>query len=148
MATERGRAKTGLPQKETPPFPSTPHPTTPTSAATTTWRARPPLPTISGCLRLVSSFLQNDAVLVRCMASGSLIRPGGRHQRGVDCQLGTSPQQESASDNFQPPTIQLIEHTKIEVAHFDVGPNPGGNLTANPCHHRVPSGSKSRPRTR
>ena len=35
-------------------------------------------------------------------------------------QLGTSPQQESASDTFQPPTTQLIEHTKIEVAHFDV----------------------------
>ena len=44
----------------------------PTSAATTTRRARLPLPTSSG-------------YLLCCMASCSPIRSDGRHQRGVDC---------------------------------------------------------------
>ena len=50
------------------------------------------------------------------MASGSPIRPDGVHQRGVDCQLGTSPQGESVSDDFQTPTIQLVEREEVEVA--------------------------------
>ena len=99
-----------------------------------------------------SCFVQSNTITVCCMAPGGPIRPDGGHQGGVDCQLGASPQRESVSDDFQSPTIQMVERTKVEVAHHDVGTDPGASLAANSCHHglhrKATVAQDSRPRTR
>ena len=88
--------KTGLPQQRTAP---------PTSAATTTRRARPPLPASSGCLR---SFV---------LRASSRATAAWRRETPKWCQLpSASPQREFVSDDFQSPTIQAVERTKVEVA--------------------------------
>ena len=89
-------------------------------------RARPSLPVSSVHLHSLRSSCFLQAVPSTLM---------GGHQGGVNSQLGASPQRESVSDDFQSPTIQVVERAKVEVAHHDVGADPGANLAANPCHH-------------
>ena len=78
----------------------------PTSPASTTSRALPPLPARGVLVSLSRRACLGNPVFLMCPRSGSTIAANGTHECRVHCQLGTIEQRESVNNDFQPPANQ------------------------------------------